>query len=111
MRLLSTLLMATFLVATTRAADPPAASKPPRETYPLYGKVVSINAKALVIKGGKGKPDRQFSLTKSTEISKDAKPATLAQVVPGQWVGGLIRRTATGPHLLEKLNLSVKQKP
>ena len=111
MRLLPTLLMVTFLVAACHAVEPPTASKPPRETYPLYGKVVSISSQALVIKGGKGKPDRQFTLGRTTQISKDNKPATLAQVVPGQWVGGLVRRTVTGPHLLEKLNLSVKQKP
>jgi hypothetical protein len=103
------------LAACACGADPPApAPKPakaPRETYPLYGKVVSINSKTLVIKGGKGKADRTFALSPNLAIKKDEKQATLADVVAGQWLGGSVRRTTSGPPLVEKLNLSVKQKP
>jgi hypothetical protein len=97
--------------AMAMAADPVKPGNPLRETYPLYGKVVSINARTLVIKGGKGKPDRTFALSPSLAIKKDEKPATLSDVVTGQWVGGSVRKTANGPPILEKLNLSVKQKP
>jgi hypothetical protein len=113
MRSFVTLLLGFSLAATACAAEPPAPkpAKAPRETYPLYGRVVSINSKTLVIKGGKGKPDRTFALSQNIAIKKDEKPATLADVVAGQWVGGSVRKTASGPPLLEKLNLSVKQKP
>lgn len=97
--------------ASALAAEPPTRPKAPRETYPLYGKVVTINPQFLVIQGGKGKPDRTFAITSGTTISKDTSPANIREVIPGQWVGGLIRKTPTGHHLLEKLNLSVKQKP
>ncbi|QIF04801.1 hypothetical protein [Roseimicrobium sp. ORNL1] len=113
MRSIVTFLVGLSLAALACGAEPPAANpaKAPRETYPLYGRVVSISSQTLVIKGGSGKPDRSFALSPNLTIKKDEKPATLADVVAGQWVGGSVRKTATGPPLLEKLNLSVKQKP
>jgi hypothetical protein len=112
MRSFATFLLALAFAAMACAVEP-SPSKPakaPRETYPLYGKVVSINSQTLVIKGGKGKPDRAFALSKELIIKKNEMPATIADVVAGQWVGGSVRKTASGPPLLEKLNLSVKQK-
>lgn len=113
MRSIVTLLLGFSLAATACAAEPsaPKPAKSARDTYPLYGRVVSINSKTLVIKGGKGKPDRTFALSPDLAIKKDEKPATLTDVVAGQWVGGSVRKTVNGPPLVEKLNLSVKQKP
>ena len=113
MRSFISFLVALSLAASACSAEPPATrpTPAPRDTYPLYGRVVSITSRTLVIKGGKGKPDRTFSLSPTLAIKKNEKPASLADVVPGQWVGGLIRKTTTGPPLVEKLNLSVKQRP
>lgn len=98
------------LTKTTPAAAAEKGAKPKRDTYPLYGKVVSINATTLVIKGGVDKPNRTFVLSKDTEIVDGDKAATVSDVKTGHWVGGLIKKVEKGDDQLLKLNVGVKQK-
>ncbi|WP_265593793.1 hypothetical protein [Verrucomicrobium sp. BvORR034] len=95
---------------TTPAAAAEKEAKPKKDTYPLYGEVVSVNATTLVIKGGVEKPNRTFVLNKDTEIVDGDKAAKVSDVKAGHWVGGLIKKTEKGDDQLLKLNVGVKQK-
>lgn len=95
---------------TTPAAAAATETKPKKDTYPLYGEVISINASTLVIKGGVDKPNRTFAINKETEIVDGEKAAKVSDVKAGHWVGGLVKKTAKGDDELLKLNIDVKQK-
>ncbi len=92
--------------AKTTPAAPEAAK---RDTYPLYGEVVAVTSKLLTIKGGEGKEDRKLAITADTKFSNQDKPATLADVKVGAWVGGLLKK-ADGNDTVVSLNVGVKQK-
>lgn len=82
-----------------------------KDHYPLYGQLVSITASTLTIKGGEGKADRKFDITKDTVIKKDDKAATAKDAKEGQWVGGYVKKSGgKGNDELVSLNLSAKQK-
>lgn len=82
-----------------------------KDHYPLYGQIVSITSRTLTIKGGEGKPDRKFDITKNTVIKKDDKAATTKDAMEGQWVGGYVKKTGgQGNDEILSLNLSPKQK-
>ena len=82
-----------------------------KDHYPLYGQIVSITSRTLTIKGGEGKPDRKFDITKDTVIKKDDKAATAKDATEGQWVGGYVKKTGgQGNDEILSLNLSPKQK-
>ncbi|MEY4483802.1 MAG: hypothetical protein RL693_1254 [Verrucomicrobiota bacterium] len=83
---------------------------PKKNTYPLYGQVVSANTRTLTIKGGEGKEDRKYSVNASTVIMKGDKPAAVEDIKEGQWIGGLLEKSAEGNDKVLKLNLAVKQK-
>ena len=124
--ILSALVLAIALSAPTaysaekkKPAESPAETAKKGETksdarkdhYPLYGQVVSITAATLTIKGGEGKEDRKFDITKDTAIKKDDKAATSKDAKEGQWVGGYVKRSSgKGDDELVSLNLSAKQK-
>ncbi len=89
--------------------EPKAASK--KDHYPLYGQFVSVTDTTLTVKGGEGKPDRTFAMTKDSTIKKDGKAATAKDAVTGQWVGGYVKKAAgDGNDEIVSLNLSPKQK-
>lgn len=81
-----------------------------RNTYPLYGQVISADATTLTIKGGEGKEPRKFSVNADTVVVKGDQPATIGDIKEGQWVGGKIEKSAEGSDKVVKLNLEVKQK-
>jgi hypothetical protein len=97
--------------------EPAKGDAPKRDTYPLYGEVVSITAKTLTIKGGVGKEDRKYAITADTvfkNVNKEAnidKPATAADVKAGNWVGGLLKKTpGAADDAVMSINIGVKQK-
>lgn len=82
-----------------------------KDHYPLYGELLTLTDTALTVKGGEGKPDRTFNITKDTTIKKDGKPASFKDGVTGQWVGGYVKKaTGDGNDEIVSLNLSAKQK-
>ncbi len=82
-----------------------------KDHYPLYGQLVSITDTTLTVKGGEGKPDRNFAITKDTTVKKDGKAAAAKDAVTGQWVGGYVKKAAgDGNDEIVSLNLSPKQK-
>ena len=101
--------------AGDKPATPPAApaeKKAPAAdtTYPLRGQVVSVTETLLTIKGGEGKKDRTYDMTKETKIVNGDAPAALADVKPGLTVGGLLSKSAQGNDKVVKINVGVKQK-
>lgn len=129
MKIISTLCTLVFALALSlptaysaekkKSAEKPAETAKKEETksdakrdhYPLYGQVVSITASTLTVKGGEGKPDRKFDITKDTVIKKDDKAATSKDAKEGQWVGGYVKRSSgKGYDEIVSLNLSAKQK-
>lgn len=93
-----------------KAAEPKKETPVKRDTYPLYGVVVSATDNLLTIKGGDGKPDRKYTLTSGTKIHDGDKPAALKDLKEGAWVGGLLKKSTTGNDTVVSLNLGVKQK-
>lgn len=96
--------------APAKPAEAAAEAKPKKDTYPLYGEVVSITASTLTIKGGVDKPDRKYAITADTKIVNGDKDAKASDVKEGAWVGGLLKKAAKGNDEVVKLNIDVKQK-
>ena len=101
--------------AAAKPAEAAAEAKPKKDTYPLYGEVVSIDSSTLVIKGGADKPDRKYAITKDTAYVNhpkdgESKPAKASDVKVGAWVGGLLKKAAKGNDEVVSINVAVKQK-
>jgi hypothetical protein len=85
-------------------------AKTKRDTYPLWGEVVSVTPKLLTIKGGEGKENRKYAITADTKIHNDDKPATIADIKTGKMVGGLIKKVeGAGDDQMVSINTGVKQ--
>lgn len=90
-----------------------AAPKAKRDTYPLYGKVVSITSKTLTIVRSNAEDAKQakFTINSATEIVNGDKAATVDDVKVGKWVGGLLKKAdGDGNDVVVKLNIAAKQK-
>ena len=99
-----------------KPAEEAAEAKPKKDTYPLYGEVVSITDSTLTIKGGMDKPDRKYAITKETKFvnkpkgDKEGKPAKASDVKEGAWVGGLLKKADKGNDEVLSINVGVTQK-
>ena len=73
-------------------ADQTAPAKPKKHNPPFNGKVgaVDVGAKTLTV------GTRTLQVTSDTKITKDGKPATLADGVVGEPVSGVYTKTAAG---------------
>jgi hypothetical protein len=83
------------------------------DAYPFYGKVVAVTARTLTIVRSDSPEAAQvkFNVNASTEYVNGDKPATVADVKVGTWVGGLVKKAASeGNDTILKLNVGVKQK-
>lgn len=101
--------------SAAKPAEAAAEAKPKKDTYPLYGQVVSLDSSTLVIKGGADKPDRKYAITKDTAFVNhpkggDTKPAKASDVKVGAWVGGLLKKAAKGNDEVVSVNVAVTQK-
>ncbi|MEI6193469.1 MAG: hypothetical protein WCS42_03975 [Verrucomicrobiota bacterium] len=61
-------------------------------TVPFHGKLTAIDTNAMTFTVG----ERTFAITSETKITKDNLPATLADGVVGETVGGAYRKNADG---------------
>jgi len=61
-------------------------------TVPFRGKLTAIDKQAMTITVG----ERTFEITSETKITKDNLPATLADGVVGEMVGGAYKKNADG---------------
>lgn len=91
----------------------PAAKKAPKNTYPLYGKIVEATAKTLTIVRSDA-PDaekRQYALNSDTELVNGDSAITSDELKPGLWVGGLLKKSeGEGKDIVIRVNTGVKQK-
>jgi hypothetical protein len=77
------------------ASSQEAPAKPKKSehaTLPFNGKLSAIDTNAMTLKVG----SRTFEITSETKITKDALPATLADGVVGEAVGGAYKKNADG---------------
>jgi hypothetical protein len=97
------LIAAALLAASTgvRAADQPAAkpdaakpaaSSATKHVLPFHGKVVAVDTKAMTLTVG----SQTFNITSDTKITKDGKPATLADLATGEIVRGAYKKDSAG---------------
>jgi hypothetical protein len=86
------------LPASSRAesTNAPATSdqKTPKHNPPFKGKVGAVDMSAQTLTVGK----LTLQVTPETKITKDGKPATLADGVAGERVSGTYHKTADGKH-------------
>ena len=68
--------------------------KPQKHNPPFNGKVKAVDMSTLKLTVGK----LTLQVTKETKITKDGKPATLADGVVGEPVSGTYHKTADGTH-------------
>ncbi|HHY86169.1 MAG TPA: hypothetical protein GYA07_11670 [Verrucomicrobia bacterium] len=94
---------------SARAADSPAAQKSegsarkPSVT-PFHGKLKAVDVEAKTIEVG----TRTFKITSETKITKDGRPATLADAVVGENVGGAYRKADDGSLNVTTVNFGKK---
>lgn len=91
-----------------------AAQKPKRDTYPLYGKVTAVTSRSLTVVRSDNPEAKEvtFSLSDGTAFTRQTEPATRQDVQVGQWIGGVVKKSAEAgePDLLIKVSLDVKQR-
>jgi hypothetical protein len=96
--LLAAALVALPAVSRAEGTNPPAASdqtapaKPKKHNPPFNGKVGAVDANAKTLTVG----TLTLQVTSDTKITKDGKPATLADAVVGETVSGAYHKTADG---------------
>jgi hypothetical protein len=74
------------------------------EITPFNGKLKAVNQDARTIEVG----SRTFKINPETKITRDGQPATLAQAVVGENVGGAYRKSEDGTLSATTLNLGKK---
>jgi hypothetical protein len=94
--------------APARPADKPASKQDKAgRGLPFHGHVASLNKAAMTITM-EGKKQRVFHVTADTKINKDKKPATLNNLMAGDYVGGYARERADGKLELVTLNITME---
>ena len=71
---------------------------------PFHGKLTAIDTNAMTFTVG----ERTFAITSETKITKDNLPATLADGVVGEMVGGAYRKNADGKFSATSLHFGLK---
>jgi hypothetical protein len=87
--------------------------KAKQDTYPLYGKVVTITSRTLtVVRSDAAEAEQsKYTINASTEYVNGDKPATIEAVKVGSWVGGSLKKAeGDGNDVVLKINVGVKQK-
>lgn len=76
--------------AASEAGD--SANKKKRDILPFNGKLTAVDNAAMTITVG----ERVFVISSETKITKDGKPATLADGVVGEKIGGAYKKSEDG---------------
>jgi hypothetical protein len=100
-----------FLPTTLCAQDTntPAMSDMPvkhkkHEVLPFHGKLAAVDTNAMTLTVG----TRTFEITSDTKISKADKPATLADGVVGEMVGGAYKKGTDGKLTATSIRFGLK---
>jgi hypothetical protein len=87
------------------AADPAAEAAPKKrpapKSLPFRGTVESVDAKAMTVTLAGREKQRVFNVTSKTRLEKDGKPATFADIKPGDAARGSFERGPEGDNLLK----------
>lgn len=89
---------------TEKPAD--VVAKPTR--YPIRGRLKAVDEDAQTFTLAGSAKDRVFEVTEQTELIRDGKPATLADAVVGDLVGGYVERQADGSIVVLKARFGPK---
>ena len=83
--------------ATPTATTPSVKSeRAKRDTYPFRGVIASFDSEARLLKLEGREKSRAVHLTDRTRLNRDGQTVLLADLKPGETVGGALRRTADG---------------
>jgi Cu/Ag efflux protein CusF len=93
--------------STTNTAPAAPAAKPKAPRFMGTLKKVDNAAKTITVEN-KTKGDRTFEITSETKITKDKKPATLADAAEGDTVSGTYTEGADGKMIAKKVNFAEK---
>ena len=96
--------------APTAPAAPAVPEKPKREDFPFHGKVASVDKAASTVTLEGKDHTRVLQVAATTKITKDGKPATLADVTVGEKVTGSCKKTADGKEEALSLYIGGKAK-
>jgi hypothetical protein len=101
-------------LAQDKTTPAPAAPASPDATkprpIPFRGKIGAVDLVNKTIALDE-KTKRTFEITSETKISKAGKPATLADAVVGEDIGGSYTKSPTGKLVAKTVRLSVKAAP
>jgi hypothetical protein len=89
--------------ATNAAATNKLSTNPSLRPLPLRGKVKSIDNGAMTVTVG----THAYQITSQTKLTKDGKPAVMADIVVGDNVNGLVKRETDEKWTALKLNFGV----
>ena len=82
--------------------------------FPFRGMIKSVDvaAKTITLPGAKGKPDRVFHVSTETKLNGlNKKPVKLADVKPGQYIGGRAKKLENGKAEATTINVRPKPEP
>jgi hypothetical protein len=94
--------------STTNAPEQsaPAAAPKKHSSAPFHGKLAAVDTNAMTLTVGK----RTFDITSETKITKDGKPATLADGVVGENVSGSYKKSEGDKLTARSVNFGAKLK-
>lgn len=93
--------------SSTNAPEQTAPVKPKKHgVVPFNGKLTAVDKDAMTLTVG----TRTFVVTSETKISKDGKPATLADAVVGENVGGAYKKGSDDKLTAVTVHLGIKGK-
>jgi hypothetical protein len=99
---------ATINAQDAAATNSPSATMPAKKHGATFkGKVSAVDATAMTVTVA----SKTYNITSETKITKDGKPATLADVVVDDTVGGTYKTDASGKLNALTLRDGVKKKP
>jgi len=81
--------------------QPPQPAKSPR-AYPFNGTVGSVDKAAMTFTLKTTNKERVIGLVSESKIEKDGKPATLADIRPGDYAKGQLRKKDDGTEVVAK---------
>jgi hypothetical protein len=90
----------------TATNAPAAPAKHKKHDHSVFmGKLGAIDTKAMTLTVG----ERTFDITSDTKITKDGKPAALADGVVGETVGGAYKKDADGKLIATSIHFGEKK--